>query len=160
MKLLQFFEECNVNVVLKDETNPGKPIKVSFTGELTDLQKEAGKVLLNYDYGVLSAPPGFGKTVLGAWLIGNRKVNTLILVHLKHLLDQWKERLNQFLNIKEILAEESQPKKGRPKKRSLIGEVSGGIDRRSGLIDVALIQSLYAKNKEKIVTPACKITAW
>lgn len=150
-KLLQFFEEYNINVVLQDETNPGKPIKVSFIGELTELQKEAGKALLNHEYGVLSAPPGFGKTILGAWLIGKRKVNTLILVHLKHLLDQWKDRLKQFLNIEEILAIEVQQKRGRPKKRSLIGDLSGGKDRRSGLIDVALIQSLCTKDEDKVV---------
>lgn len=155
-ELLHFFDGHGVKAMLEDETNPGIPIRVAFTGELTDLQKEAGKTLLNYDHGVLAAPPGFGKTVLGAWLIGKRKVNTLILVHLKHLLEQWKERLSQFLNIEETLPEEAQPRRGRPRERRLIGEFSGGKDRRSGLVDIALIQSLYTRGQEGVVDPCLR----
>lgn len=44
-------------------------------------------------------PQGFGKTVLGAYLIAERKCNTLVLVHRKELLDQWVSRLSLFLGI-------------------------------------------------------------
>lgn len=155
-QLMRYFEANSVDVIIEDQVNNGKNIKVEFTGELTEGQKTAANSLLNCEYGVLSAPPGFGKTVLGASLIASRKVNTLILVHLKQLLDQWVDRLNQFLHIDEVLPEDGQSKKGRSKMRSLIGTVSGGKDRRSGLIDVALIQSLYSKNKEDEVNPCLK----
>ena len=42
---------------------------------------------------------GFGKTVVAAWLIAQRGVNTLVLVHRRQLLDQWIERLSTFLDM-------------------------------------------------------------
>jgi superfamily II DNA or RNA helicase len=41
---------------------------------------------------VLSAGTAFGKTVIAIWMIAARKNNTLILVHRRQLLDQWRER--------------------------------------------------------------------
>ena len=55
--------------------------------------KKAFEILKRYDKGVLSATTAFGKTVLAAALIADKKTNALILVHRKQLLDQWKERL-------------------------------------------------------------------
>ena len=52
--------------------------------------------MLKYYNGVLSAATAFGKTVIGAKLIAERKVNTLIIVHTQQLLEQWKERLKRF----------------------------------------------------------------
>lgn len=37
--------------------------------------------MLAHDTGVLSATTAFGKTVIAAWLIAQRGVNTLVLVH-------------------------------------------------------------------------------
>ncbi|MHB1630387.1 MAG: hypothetical protein ACYCVB_18785, partial [Bacilli bacterium] len=39
----------------------------------------------------------FRQTVSTAYIIGERKVNALILVHRQPLLDQWRERLSAFL---------------------------------------------------------------
>jgi superfamily II DNA or RNA helicase len=77
----------------------------------------------------LCATTAFGKTVIAAWLIAERKVNTLVLVHRRQLLDQWRERLAAFLNL---------PIKS-------IGQIGGGRRRASGMIDVAVIQSLNRK---------------
>ena len=51
------------------------------------------------DNGVFVAPPGFGKTVMAAALISEYKRNTLVLVNNVSLIDQWKERLNEFLQV-------------------------------------------------------------
>ena len=51
--------------------------------------------------GVLSAATAFGKTVVCSYLIAERKVNTLILLQSKDLLNQWVDELNKFLEIKE-----------------------------------------------------------
>lgn len=51
--------------------------------------------------GVLQAPTGSGKTVMAIELICVRKERTLIVVHTKELLYQWKERLLQFTDLKE-----------------------------------------------------------
>ena len=55
--------------------------------------------MLNSDTGVLSASTAFGKTVIAAYLIAKRGVNTLILVHRRQLLDQWVARLSSFLEL-------------------------------------------------------------
>ncbi|MDZ7759549.1 MAG: helicase-related protein [Desulfovermiculus sp.] len=72
-------------------------VQTQFQGELTSLQKQAAESLLKEDFGVLCATTAFGKTVVGAWLIARRQTNTLILVHRRQLMDQWHERLQNFV---------------------------------------------------------------
>ena len=62
-------------------------------------QQLAAEALLRHDTGVLAATTAFGKTVLAAWLIAQRGVNTLVLVHRQQLLEQWIERLSSFLSV-------------------------------------------------------------
>ena len=83
----------NVEIRLTDETTAGRAIDVIFNGELRGEQKQAADAMLAYDVGILSATTGFGKTVIGAYLISKRKVNTLILVDKTTLLQQWIDRL-------------------------------------------------------------------
>lgn len=114
----------------KDLREKGKALNLSFSGELRPDQITAAKALLPHDIGVLAATTAFGKTVLAAWLIAERGVNTLILVHRQQLMQQWVERLSTFLNI---------PEKS-------IGRLGGGRRKLKGQIDVALIQSLVRKD--------------
>ena len=140
-----------VPFILEDRRCTGRPIDVSFAGELRMEQKPAAEALLAEDIGVLSATTAFGKTVIGAYLIGHRKVNTLILVHSSALLEQWKKSLEKFLEIHEVLPE--QPKKrGRKKKQYLIGQIGAGKDTHSSIVDIAIMQSLFeGKDAEKEV---------
>ena len=73
-------------------------VEVKFQGELRHEQKAAADAMLRHETGVLAAT-AFGKTVVAAWLIAQRGVNTLVLVHRRQLLDQWVERLSTFLDI-------------------------------------------------------------
>lgn len=73
-----------------------------FNGELRENQQEAVYALSANNTGVLSATTAFGKTVTAIGLIAKLGVNTLILVHTKALLDQWVQRLEQFLVIDDI----------------------------------------------------------
>ncbi|HZK61828.1 MAG TPA: DEAD/DEAH box helicase family protein, partial [Anaerovoracaceae bacterium] len=88
---------ADIKYSVVDQRNEGKTIKVAFNGQLTNHQNEAFKELSKHHEGVLSATTGFGKTVIGARLIAEKKCSTLILVHTKELAAQWKERLEQFL---------------------------------------------------------------
>jgi hypothetical protein len=124
-----------------DEASKGKFIQVEFTGALREEQQEALTELLKYDEGVLAATTAFGKTVIAAKLIAERKVNTLILVHRQQLLAQWITRLSEFLLINEAIPVIEQ-KSGRKKKLELIGRLAAGKDQMSCIIDVALMQSL------------------
>ncbi|WP_407079704.1 TOTE conflict system archaeo-eukaryotic primase domain-containing protein, partial [Candidatus Hakubella thermalkaliphila] len=96
---LELFKSYGIKSEIVDERFEGVPIDVVFNGELRPLQKEAGSKLLEDDIGILSAPTAFGKTVIGAWLIAERKVNSLVLVHRQQLMDQWRERLALFLGL-------------------------------------------------------------
>jgi len=131
--VLSLLKAHNVNAEITDERYKGIPINVNFHGQLRPLQQEAGSQLLTHDNSILSAPTAFGKTVITAWLVAGRKVNTLVLVHRRQLMDQWRDRLAVFLDI--------------PIKN--IGEVSGSRKKTTGFIDVALIQSLNCKGEVK-----------
>jgi len=65
-----------------------KKFRVSFKGKLKKEQKRAVEEVLQHEYGVLVAPPGSGKTVMGCAILAKRKVPTLILVHRAPLLEQ------------------------------------------------------------------------
>ena len=87
--------------------------------------------MLAHDTGILAATTAFGKTVIGAWLIAQRGVNTLVLVHRRLLMDQWVERLATFLDL---------PRKG-------IGRIGGGRRKPTGQVDVAVINSLVRQDE-------------
>lgn len=130
-----------VDINWADKTNHGSDINVEFKGELREEQQLAVDLLLKYNHGVLAATTAFGKTVIGAKLIAERKVSTLILVHRQQLLTQWQDRLAEFLEIHDELPE-FEPKRGRKKKRNIIGQIVAGKDNMGGIIDVAVMQSL------------------
>jgi hypothetical protein len=100
-EVCELLEDNDVRIQFNDETNSGRKIDVKFKGELRGEQQQAADTLLLHNNGILSAATAFGKTVIGAHLIANCKVNTLILVHRTNLLSQWVERLNEFLVINE-----------------------------------------------------------
>ena len=131
--VLALLRAHHVRPEIRDERFAGTPITVEFKGQLRTSQEEAVQEILKHDDGILCAPTAFGKTTVAAWLIAERKVNTLILVHRQQLLDQWQERLAMFLNVP----------------TASIGHVGGGKMRRTGCIDVAVIQSLYQKDTVK-----------
>lgn len=128
-EITALLESHKIVVELDDQRFAGQPIDVTFHGQLRPDQQAAANAMLAHDDGILSATTAFGKTVVAAWLIAVRKVNTLVLVHRRQLLDQWRERLATFLNL---------PIKS-------IGQIGGGRRRQNGIIDVAVIQSLNRK---------------
>lgn len=107
------------------------PETVCFDGQLRQQQSRAFDALAEHDTGVLAATTAFGKTVVASALIAHRARNTLVLVHRRELLNQWVERLGSFLQI--------DPK--------LIGAIGAGKRKLTGVIDVALIQSLVRKGE-------------
>ncbi len=118
--------ELGVGLNLRDERVDGEKVELEFSGELNDSQHSAARALLRHDVGVLCAPPGWGKTVLATHLIASRGRSTLILVHRKPLVEQWIERLCQFLDIS-------------PKS---IGRLGAGRRRLTHQIDIATVQTL------------------
>ncbi len=76
------------------------PADMEFKGSLRDYQQEAVTVMLAKRSGILQAGTGAGKTVMALAIIAERKQPTMIVVHTKELLNQWVERIDQFLGIK------------------------------------------------------------
>ena len=139
--LCALLQDAGADYAIQDETCPGRPLHIAFTGTLRPDQQPAADALLAHRNGVLSATTAFGKTVVAAWLIAQRGVNTLILVHTQALLNQWQAALSQFLRIDESLP--PQPKRrGRQRKRCLIGQIGGGKNTAAGFVDIAMLQSL------------------
>lgn len=130
-----------------DELNEGQPIEVEFKGTLRDNQLRAVEAMMLNSIGILSASTGFGKTVVAADLIARRKVTTLVIVNNKVLANQWKERLNEFLDIRTEPFTEYTPT-GRKRKKDKVGEIHGTKNNQSKVIDIALFQSLA--NKENL----------
>jgi hypothetical protein len=92
-EVCEVLSDVGIEVVVRDERCPGTSIDVTFHGALRAGQAAAARAMLAHENGVLAAATAFGKTVVAAWLIASRSVNTLVLVHRRQLMDQWVERL-------------------------------------------------------------------
>ena len=121
--------DLKIGLEIQDERFPGRPLTTEFQGELSPEQEHAARAILSHDIGVLSATTGFGKTVIAAWLIAQRGVNTLIIVHRRQLMEQWVDRLSTFLD--------RSPKS--------IGRIGSGRKKPTGSLDIAIVQSLVHK---------------
>ncbi|MGA2400953.1 MAG: DEAD/DEAH box helicase family protein [Syntrophobacteraceae bacterium] len=126
-EVVDFLKSFGVEPAFVDERFCGTPVDLKFQGVLKPDQQVAANSLLAHDTGVLSAPTAFGKTVVAAHLIAERKVNALVLVHRRQLLDQWVSRLSALLGLSS----------------GQIGQIGGGKRKDSGVVDVAIIQSLF-----------------
>ncbi len=121
----------NIPVTISDRRFIGNPIDIQFSGQLYPDQKKAAQALLEFDTGILAATTAFGKTVIACYVMAQRQVNTLILVHRRQLQEQWAVRLKQF-----IAGADNQ-----------IGQIGAGKRKPTGKIDIAIIQSLSQKGK-------------
>ena len=145
---VDFFKSNGVEVGIEDKTNPGQRIDVEFMGSLYEEQQRAIEALEAHRCGTLYATTAFGKTVTAAALIARKKVNTLILVHTKALLDQWRERLEEYLST-DFQPEQQSKGRGRRKKFQQFGALSSIENTLNGKIDIALLQSCMSDNEVK-----------
>jgi superfamily II DNA or RNA helicase len=109
-----------------DQRPSGECVEVEFKAALTKVQTVAAQALLAHEMGVFVGPPRIGKTVLGTYLVAQRKTSTLVLVHRRPLLDQWVVQLAMFLGLDE----------------REIGTLATGKRKLTGRLDVAMLQSL------------------
>jgi superfamily II DNA or RNA helicase len=123
----QLIEKAGSRLAITDlRSAPGK-LQVVFSGTLRAEQRVAVDAAAAYELGVLVAPPGAGKTVMGCGMIARHQVPTLILVDRTPLVDQWKEQLCEHLGLG-------------PRE---IGQLGGGKKTKlTGRIDLATLQAL------------------
>lgn len=125
-QLLNFCSEQNTKYKIIDKRKLKSPVKFKSKINLYDYQEEAVKDIEKKDFGVIVAPSGSGKTIIGLDLIARKSQPTLILVHRKQLLDQWIERIQSFLGIG----------------KHEIGQLSGRNKKTGEQITVAMMQTL------------------
>ena len=85
--------------VIVDKRQTLSKVDLEFYGELRPYQAEALDDMLKHDFGVIESGTGSGKTIIALAVAAERKQPTLVLVHTKELMYQWKERIKTFLNI-------------------------------------------------------------
>jgi superfamily II DNA or RNA helicase len=124
--MVYVLNEYGIKADINDKRTIGVTKRFRFHRKLTKEQKPITKKILSSEIGVLSASPGTGKTILAIYAIAKRKANSLILVHRKSLMEQWRKQLSESLGL--------DPKK--------IGQIGGSKDTATGVLDVAMIQSL------------------
>lgn len=124
--LIKFFKKESIPFQLDDKREKLSPVNYHSTIKLYPYQKKALELTRTKDFGVLVAPPGSGKTIMGLELIARKKQPALIIVHRKQLFDQWIDRIESFLGI---------PKRD-------IGKFSGLHKQKGEKITVAMIQTL------------------
>lgn len=118
--------DYGVKLNVEEKRFQGKRIDCNFLGALNPLQQAALEDILPVDFGVLSAPPGSGKTVIAVAAMARRKLNTLVLVHRKPLMEQWRLQISSLLGID----------------KKEIGLIGGGKNKSTGIIDIAMVPSL------------------
>lgn len=145
--LIDNIEQVKIPYEIEDERQKGRNINVKFKGELREEQKVAMKDILQFDNGILHAATAFGKTVVCSAIIAEKKVNTLIILESSALMEQWKDALENFLDIDEELPE-YKTKTGRIRvRKEVIGRLQGAHDSMTGIIDIAMAGSLCRKGE-------------
>ena len=91
--------QTGVSPQLVDERRLLPPIDLTFRGTLRPYQETAVTAVLAHSFGVLEASTGSGKTVMALAVIARRQQPTLVLVHTRELMQQWRQRIRQFLGI-------------------------------------------------------------
>ena len=145
----ELISKCNQSSIkykVLDYRQTGTSIDVTFTGVLDKRQSEAVELLLKHDNGILLAATSFGKTVAMINLISRLKVNTLILLERSSLVEQWENRLNEFLTFNEELPTYT-TKNGIRKRKSHVGIHQGQKDTTNGIVDIMMVGSVFEEDK-------------
>lgn len=106
----------------------GKQINLTFSGSIRTDQQYAVDAFMKAKCGLLELPCGFGKTIVALHLISLIQRKTIVIVHKEFLLEQWIERIREFLPT------------------ATIGRIQGGIVDHDKDIVIGMLQSI---SKEK-----------
>lgn len=131
-----------------------KEADLNFIGSLKQKQQKIVDEIIpiiKKDKGcILSLPCGYGKTVIALYIMCILKVRTLVLVHKSFLVDQWKERIKQFVknyNTCDInINKQNETKNNDNKDIIKIGTLQQKIVDTDHDITIGMIQSLSLRN--------------
>lgn len=139
--VIKVLNYLGIEINLIDKQTQGELIPISFKGKLKDYQQDGLEKLIKSDNGLFVAPPAYGKTVTAIALIGELKLNTLVVVPSIALLNQWIKRLDEFLDIGYEYRKE----------RDKFGQYYGSKKKLTGKIDIASIDSLLGEEAEDVL---------
>ena len=125
-QLLDFCSEKKIDFEIIDKRKKLDQVPFKSKIQLKGEQREVIDICEDKQEGVIVAPPGFGKTIIGLELITKKCQPALIIVHRKQIFDQWVERIQDFLGLI----------------KKDIGQISGSKKKVSKYITVAMVQSL------------------
>ncbi len=125
-RLLRYCKENKIEFDFKDERLKLKEIPFLFDTILRGYQQPLINNVSKKDLGIIVAPPGSGKTIMGLYIIAQKKQPALIITHRKQIAEQWMERIETFLGI---------PQRD-------IGKIGQGKTKIGKQVTVAMIQSL------------------
>lgn len=125
-KLIRFCQGKNIEYSFNDVRKKLNSVDFQFNAQLREHQQIAIESVAKKDFGVIVAPPGSGKTIIGLKIISDKSQSALIIVHRKQLVEQWIERIETFLGI--------------PKHE--IGRIGQGKSKVGKKVTIATIQSL------------------
>ena len=120
---------------------PGDDIDVPFVGTLRDYQREVVDAYVKATAdpvacsgGLVNLPCGYGKTTVSLNIVSVMRKKTLIIVHKEFLLNQWVERIQQYLPTAKI------------------GRIQGStIDIEGKDIVIGMLQSLSMKDYDDAI---------
>ena len=135
-KLIRFCREKQFEYNFIDERKKLDAVILQFNATLRKHQDAAIEASSKKDIGIIVAPPGSGKTVVGLKIIAEKQQPALIVVHRKQLAEQWIERIETFLGI--------------PKNQ--IGKIGQGKNKIGKQITIATIQTLTKEMEKTEVT--------
>lgn len=97
----RYFGINNFGDILDNKLPKGDEISIKFEGDLREYQLNIVDKYINFvkdsGGGLLDVDPGKGKTVMALYIISQLKKKALVIVHKSFLLNQWIERIQQFL---------------------------------------------------------------
>ena len=125
-KLIRFCRNQKIDFRFDDQREKLDSIDFTFNLKLRKHQEIAIEAAIRKDFGIITAPPGSGKTVIGLKIITEKRQPALIILHRKQLFEQWAESIQSFLGI--------------PKNE--IGSIRQGKMKPGNAITIAMIQSL------------------
>ena len=125
-RLTAWLDEHKTPYTLKDGRVTAKSIEFKTKFQLFDFQKTAVDAFADTENGVLVAPVGSGKTIMGLAIIAQKKQPAIILTHRRQIYDQWLERVEHGFDI--------------PKKQ--IGQICGTKKKALLPVTVAMVETL------------------
>ena len=100
-RLRSFLQERGDEIVLEDKRMEKPVEKFNCKIKLKENQVPVVERALKLNRSIIEARPGFGKTMVGLYLMAARAQKTLIIVHTRALLTQWQKRLQENFDLAE-----------------------------------------------------------